>query len=130
MLPPCTPTTRPALPRRARAAGVLTAVLAALAVLSGCVAYPYGTPVPAAYPSTFDRAFDAALGAMSAQGLSIATQDRASGVIVGRRGAMSLTASVRPQADGTTRVAFDQSGGADPELVQRVVADYNRRMGR
>ena len=47
-----------------------------------------------------------------------------------RRGAMALTASVRPQADGTTRVAFDQSGAADPELVQRVVADYNRRMGR
>lgn len=119
---------------RARARRGLCAALVsggAAAALVGCVAYPYGPPVPVG-PSTFDRAFDAASGAMAAEGLSIRTQDRSSGVIVGVRGGLTLTASVRPQADGTTRVEFDQSGAQaqDPNLVNRVVADYNRRMGR
>jgi hypothetical protein len=99
--------------------------------IGGCVVAPYGTAVPVA-PSTYDRAFDAAFGAMQGQGLSISSQDRGAGVIVGSRGGLTLTASVRPQPDGTTRVEFNQSGNQaqDPNLVQRVVADYNRRMGR
>jgi hypothetical protein len=103
----------------------------ALAGLGGCVVAPYPTAVPVA-PSTFDRSFDAALGAMTGQGMSISRQDRGAGVIVGSRGSLALTATVRPQADGTTRVAFDQAGNQaqDPNLVQRVVADYNRLMGR
>jgi hypothetical protein len=109
------------------------ATLVAIGLLSGCVVAPYPYAVPAAtQPSTYDRAFDAALGAISGQGLSITTQDRASGMIVGRRGNTTISASVRPQADGTTRVSFDQGGpaGQEPQLVQQVVADYNRRMGR
>lgn len=116
------------LPRRRTALLSLAGVAAS--ALAGCVAYPYGVPAPG--PSTFDRAFDAASGAMADQGLSFRTQDRASGVIVGVRGGLTLTASVRPQADGTTRVEFKQSGSQaqDANLVDRVVADYNRRMGR
>jgi hypothetical protein len=113
--------------------GLRAAALAAgaAALLGGCVVAPYGTPVPAS-PSTFDRAFDAAAGAMTGQGLALRTVDRGSGVIVGAGGGLTLTASVRPQPDGTTRVEFNQSGtaGQDPNLVNRVVADYNRRMGR
>ncbi len=102
-----------------------------LAGLGGCVVAPYGTPVPVG-PSTYDRSFDAALGAMQSQGLSISSQDRGTGVVVGSRSGLTVSASVRPQPDGTTRVEFNQSGSQaqDPNLVQRVVADYHRRMGR
>jgi hypothetical protein len=119
------------LHRACRRVLVAAASALALAGLGGCVVAPYPTAVPVA-PSTFDRSFDAALGAMTGQGMSISRQDRGAGVIVGSRGAVALTATVRPQADGTTRVAFDQTGSPsqDPNLVQRVVADYNRLMGR
>jgi hypothetical protein len=102
-----------------------------LALLGGCVVYP--APYPAVYaPSTFDRAYDAALGALSDQGLRITSQDRPSGHIVGTRGTLTVTASVRPQADGTTRVEFNTSGeqAQDAGISQRVLAAYNARMGR
>lgn len=101
------------------------------ALLGGCAYYPAAPyAVPVSQPSTFDRAFDAARGAMSDQGLQITAQDRARGHIVGVRGNATVTASVRPQADGTTRVAFDISGDGDANLSQRVLASYNARMGR
>ena len=108
------------------------ALCLAAALLGGCVYYP-AAPYPAPVsqgPSTFDRAYDAALGALSDQGLRITSQDRASGSIVGTRGAATVSASVRPQADGTTRVEFKTSGDADAALSQRVLASYNARMGR
>jgi hypothetical protein len=103
-----------------------------LALLSGCAYYPAAPyPAPASYgPSTFDRAYDAALGALADQGLHITVQDRAGGQIVGTRGSASVTASVRPQPDGTTRVEFKTSADADSGLSQRVLAAYNARMGR
>jgi hypothetical protein len=110
----------------------LSACLFAAAALSGCVAYPY-PPTGSYAPSTYDRAYDAALGALADQGLSITSQDRASGNIVGSRGAFAVTATVRPQADGTTQVAFTPRGeasGQDAGVVQRVVNAYNARMGR
>jgi len=113
-------------------AAALGACLCAAAALSGCVAYPYYPPGTYA-PSTFDRAYDAALGALSDQGLSITSQDRASGTIVGSRGAFAVAATVRPQPDGTTQVAFTPRGEAsaqDAGVVQRVVSAYNARMGR
>ena len=103
-----------------------------LAGLGGCVYYPaapYPAPVSTG-PRTFDRAYDAALGALSDQGLRIVSQDRASGQIVGTRGNSSVSASVRPQADGTTRVEFSTSGEPDAGLSQRVLSAYNARMGR
>ena len=107
-------------------------LLLGLAVLGGCAYYPAAPyPMPAAYaPSTFDRAYDAALGALSDQGLRITRQDRASGQIVGARGGTAVTASVRPQPDGTTRVEFNTSGEPDAGLSQRVLSAYNARMGR
>jgi hypothetical protein len=115
---------------RAAAIGMCLGV----ALLGGCVVYPAAPyPAPVSYgPSTFDRAFDAALGALSDQGLRITSQDRASGHIVGARGTVTVTASVRPQADGTTRVEFKTSGdtGQDAGISQRVLGAYNARMGR
>ena len=110
----------------------LAALLLGLVSLAGCVAYPAAPyPAPVVYgPSTFDRAYDAALGALGDQGLRITSQDRASGQIIGTRGNASVTASVRPQPDGTTRVEFKTSGEPDPGLSQRVLAAYNARMGR
>lgn len=119
--------------------GLRAAALAAAlgtALLTGCVVYPDGTVVyPAgtvmpAGANTFDRSYDAALGAITDQGLRITAQDRASGNIVGSSGPVSVTATVRPQADGTTRVEFKTSGDASGGLSQRVVAAYNARMGR
>jgi hypothetical protein len=117
---------------RARAAA-LGACLGLIG-LAGCVYYPAAPyPVPSSVaPSTFDRAYDAALGAIGDQGLRITAQDRASGTIVGVRGALTVTATVRPQADGSTRVEFKTSGddGADAGISQRLLGAYNARMGR
>lgn len=98
-----------------------------------CACTYYATPYPAAAPyapSSFDRSYDAALGALTDQGLRITAQDRASGNIVGSSGPLNVTAMVRPQADGTTRVEFKTSGDASGSLSQRVLASYNARMGR
>jgi hypothetical protein len=102
------------------------------ALVAGCVYYPPpGTPVPVA-PSTFDRAWDAALGAMVDNGLVLTSQDRSTGTVSGRRGDVTVTATVRPQADGTTRVEFGSrsDSGQDGGLTQRVLSSYNTRMGR
>jgi hexokinase len=122
----------PAVVRRAAALGAVVGA----ALLAGCAVYPDGTVVYSdgsvlpAGTSAYDRAFSAASGALSDQGLRITVQDRASGQVVGTRGNAIVTASVRPQPDGTTRVEFKTSGDADPGLAQRVVAAYNARMGR
>lgn len=115
-------------PLSCRVALAATTVVAL--ALAGCATYYAPPPAPYMQPSTFDRAFDAALGAIGDQGLRITSQDRASGNIVGVSGTVSVTASVRPQADGTTRVEFKTAGAADGGLAQRVTAAYNARMGR
>jgi hypothetical protein len=113
----------------------LALCLAFASTLSGCVYYPatntYG-PYVEPGPSTFDRAFAAALGAFTDQKLTITTQDRGTGTIIGERGGVGVTATVRPQADGTTRVEFSPRGdqSEDPGIVKRVLASYNARMGR
>jgi hypothetical protein len=110
------------------------AIAAAGFVLIGLVGCgtPAGGKPETATSVNYDRAFDAALGAMTGQKLAISMQDRKEGLIVGGRGDDAITATVRPQSDGTARVTFDASGpyGGDSQLLQRVVADYHRRMGR
>jgi hypothetical protein len=109
----------------------LAAALAAL--LAGCVVYEVapGTYAPAPVAS-FDRSWNAALGAFDDQGVPITSQDRASGVIRGRRGAIDVTATLRTQADGSVRVELNTSGtvSQDPGLVERISRAYDRRMGR
>jgi hypothetical protein len=105
------------------------AAFAAAMVLSGC-AYYVPTAYPSSAPASFDRSFEAASGAMRDQGLSIGTEDPASGAIVGKSGGATVSASVRRQADGSVRVQFDADGPRDPALIDRISRSYDMRMGR
>jgi hypothetical protein len=111
--------------------GVRAALAATLLALplAGCVVYE---PAPYQQPSSFDRSWNAALGALQDQGVTVRAQDRANGVITGARGAVNVTANVRTQADGRVRVEFSTTGGAaaEPGLVERISASYDARMGR
>jgi len=103
------------------------------AALAGCVVYdpyyPYGYPNPTA---SFDRSWNAAVGALQGEGVAITQQDRASGVIAGTYGGTSVTARVLAQADGRVRVEFNTSGGGSQsqQLSERISRSYDYRMGR
>lgn len=116
---------------RATRAGLcgMAVALSMLLPLAGCVVYE---PVPYQQPSSFDRAWAAAADALQDQGVTIQSLDRSAGVIRGTRGAISVTATLRTQADGRVRVEFNTTGtaGADPSLVERISASYDARMGR
>lgn len=107
--------------------------LAVVAALGGCTVYQTApgvySPVP---PTSFDRSWSAAGLAMQDQGLQVLSEDRAAGVIRGRRGGIDVTAGLRQQADGSVRVQFDASGATaqDPGLLERVSRSYDARMGR
>lgn len=81
-------------------------------------------------PASFDRSFAAASGAMRDQGLTITTEDSASGTIVGGLAGDTVTATVHQQADGTVVVQFHSRDARDPALLQRVSDSFDRRMGR
>ena len=108
-------------------------IVCVLLSLDGCVVYQ---PVPGSPQATlqqrFDRSWDAAAGAMADQGLTIASQDRGTGVLRGEQGGIAITAEVETLADGRIQVKFSSAGAsrADPGLVQRVSDSYDRRMGR
>jgi hypothetical protein len=106
----------------------LVAVTAAL--LAGCAD-------PAPYPSapgatTFDRAFDAALGAAQDSGVTVTGADRTGGRIVGSKAGAAVWIDVQRLPDGSVRVAFNAPDGKQmgPELPQQMEAAYRRRMGR
>ena len=105
---------------------ILVAVSAALA---GCVVYE---PVAVPSPSTFDRSWNAAIGAAQDEGVRITSEDRSNGVIRGVRGDQEVTIDIRSQADGTVRVEMSARGpkGSDPGLTGRISRAYDRRMGR
>lgn len=115
----------------AKRTAVALGLAAGVAMLGGCAVYE---PVPLGYsqPSTFDRSWSAAVAAMREQGVSILQEDRGAGIVRGTRGGISVTGSVRPQADGTVRVQFDTSGatGSDPTLIDRITRSYQSYMGR
>jgi hypothetical protein len=103
-------------------------IAAGSVILAACTVYE---PAPYQAPSTYDRAWAAAIGAMQDQGVTINEQDRASGVLRGSRGAAGVTAVVRTRQDGRVQVEFNATGtSSDPGLVDRISASYNRRMGR
>ena len=100
-------------------------------LLSGCTVYqPVPAPVPS--PSTFDRAWSAAIGAAQDEGVRITSEDRGRGVISGSRGDQDVTINVGTQADGNVRVEFSARGpkGPDTGLAGRISRAYDRRMGR
>ena len=106
-------------------------VLAIVVILvSGCAKEP--VPVYAPPPSTFDRAWNAALSAARDEGVQVTSENRAGGVISGNRGEQEVTINVRTQADGSVRVEISQRGpkGADPGLAGRISRAYDSRMGR
>jgi hypothetical protein len=99
--------------------------------LAGCVVYevPPASPPP---PSTFDRAWSAAVGGLQDAGVQVTSANSATGVIQGSRDGINATVIVARQADGTVRVQLDTSGQTqrDPDLPNRFTQAYNRRMGR
>jgi hypothetical protein len=103
----------------------------AFMLLSGCVVYE-PVPVSVPSPSTFDRAWSAAIGAAQDEGVRITSEDRVRGVISGSRGEQDVTINVGTQADGNVRVEFSARGpkGADTGLAGRISRAYDRRMGR
>lgn len=132
--------TRGGLKRAIKRAGAVPGVVAAAGVvlwLSAC-AYPYPvepvavvpTTYPGSQPARYDRAFDAAAGALRDQGVTIRVQDATAGTIAGSRNNRPVSASVRRQADGTVRVQFDGADPDDPGLMQRISRSYDARMGR
>lgn len=113
---------------RATARALAIALLAIVPAACYVTPYPYGYTVPANY----DRSYDAVMGAMADNGLSIILDDRGAGRAVGRRGGMDVNGAVLRQGDGSVRVEFTTSGATaqDPQLIDRVTRSYNARMGR
>jgi len=103
--------------------------LGAVILMAGCVAYPVNPYPP---PSAYNRAWDAAAGALLDQGVSVKFENRETGIMQGSRGGISVTATLRMQDDGRVRVQFDTSGNTagDPTLIERITSSYNARMGR
>jgi hypothetical protein len=98
--------------------------------LTGCTYYQ-AVPVSPS-PSTYDRAWSAAVGGLQDAGVQLTSADNATGVITGVRGGINATVQVIRQADGGVRVQLDTSGQtqSDPDLHNRFTQAYNRRMGR
>lgn len=101
--------------------------------VAGCTVYQTAPGVYSPAPAnTFDRSWDAARGAAYDEGVTVTTEDRGQGVILGRKGPFDVTIHVITQADGSVRVSIKSKGpdAQDPTLNQRLVAAYNRRMGQ
>jgi hypothetical protein len=121
----------------ARGRGLRWALCGTLAVMvatggaGGCTVYQ-PVPVYAPGPASFDRSWNAALGAMDDVGVRITSADRSTGIIQGTRDSFVVTSSVRMQADGSLRVEFSATGptALDPTLSARISSAYDRRMGR
>jgi hypothetical protein len=103
-------------------------LLAALAT-SACY-YPVPAYVPA--QTSFDRSWNAALGAVEDAGVRVTSADRATGVITGTKDSFNVNVGVRSQADGSVRVEINATGptAQDPVLAERISRAYDRRMGR
>jgi uncharacterized lipoprotein len=106
---------------------MLVALAASTFLAAACVVY---SPVPA-YPSTYDRAWSAALGALDDAGVTVTSADTSSGIIRGARGDIDVSVTVARLADGRTKVQFDSKDTQrDPTLADRFSQAYERRMGR
>lgn len=116
---------------RAGALAPIIVAAAAIMLVYGC-ANQEPAPHYAPAPSTFDRAWSAAINAAQDEGVQIIAEDRASGAISGTRGDQNITIYVRTQGDGSVRLEFSVRGpkGADPGLASRISRAYDRRMGR
>jgi len=93
---------------RANFIGTFIYITAAIILLSACAQEP--APYYAPTPSTFDRAWSAAINAAQDEGVRIVSEDRVSGTIKGGRGQQEITIYVRTQADGNVRLEFSVRG--------------------
>lgn len=111
-----------------------SAALLSAALLAGCVVAPYpgAYPTGMSTPASFDRSWNAALGAAADAGIQVGNADRGSGRITGSKAGATVTIELRPQADNSLRVSFDAPDAKEtnPTLAERWTAAYNRRMGR
>jgi hypothetical protein len=103
----------------------------AAATVAGCTYYQT-VPVAPSGPGTFDRSWNAALGAADDLGVSVTSANRTSGIIYGTTPTDTVTISVLTQADGRVRVEFNvkSPAGDDTDLVNRLSRAYEARMGR
>jgi hypothetical protein len=109
------------------------ALVAASALISGCLFAPAPTyPVTVSTPPSFDRSWDAALGAAADAGVQVTLADRSTGRITGAKAGVPVTIQLQQQADGTLKVTFSAPGSqeSNPTLNDRWLGAYNRRMGR
>ena len=109
------------------------AVVVAALLLASCV-----YPAYSAYPTTittapsFDRSWDAALGAAHDAGVEVTNADRSTGHITGSKAGAAVTIDLRQQADSTLQVIFSAPDAqeSNPSLRDRWLSAYNYRMGR
>jgi len=110
------------------------ALVAASALVAACVYAPYPayTPTTVSTPPSFDRSWDAALGAADDAGVQVTGADRSTGRITGTKAGAAVTIDLLRQADGTLKVSFSapDSKESNPTLGDRWLSAYNRRMGR
>jgi hypothetical protein len=102
-------------------------------LFTSCTVYQPASTVYVTKPAnSFDRSWNAAVGALQDQSVKITSQDRSAGMVRGTSNGIDVTANVRTQADRSVRVEFNTAGNAskDPELIDRITRSYNRRMGR
>src|SRR5262245_54062110 len=121
----------PACGRSVRWALCRTVAVVLATAGAGCTVYQ-PVPVYAPGPASFDRSWNAALGAMDDVGVQITSADRTTGLIQGIKDSFAVTSSVRMQADGSVRVEFNATGPTtlDPTLSARISSACDRRMGR
>lgn len=107
------------------------AFAAASICVTGCYA-PAPVYVPVNQPASFDRSWNAAIGAAQDVGIRIISEDRARGVITGANDSRDVTINVMTQADGSVRVEISARGpqGGDSRLASDISRAYDRRMGR
>src|SRR4051812_44713928 len=110
------------------------AVSLACAGVVGCVAYPYPyeTSQTVMVPASFDRSWEAALGAASDSGIQVTSADRSTGRIIGNKGGAVVTIIVQQQSGGNLQVSMTAPDAkeSNPTLNDRWPAANNRRMGR
>jgi hypothetical protein len=103
---------------------------AAIATLAGCVVYDpyYHTPVTTYNtPATYERSWNAAVGAMRDMGVQVTREDRGAGTVEGNRGGVAVSTRVVTQQDGRVRVETNTS---DAGLADGLSRAYDARMGR
>jgi len=110
---------------------LIAALAVASVLLTGCVVYE---PYPGYYvsSSTYERTWNAAVGAVRDAGVQVTLEDATTGLIRGTKDGIDVNVSVVRQGDGSVRVQFDSKGPKerDPGLADRFSQAYDRRMGR